>query len=100
MVIPVSCGNSFRERRAAVCFNSVSPQASAVIQSLDGDRRHHIDSHRAVISEARAVIEEYEILEAEEGPEPEGPAALAAFVQMREKLMRERQKVSADEALP
>jgi hypothetical protein len=52
-----------------------------------------------VISEARAVIEEYEILEADEGPEPEGPAALAAFVQMREKLMRQRQKVSADEAL-
>ncbi|KAJ7926975.1 hypothetical protein B0H13DRAFT_2653668 [Mycena leptocephala] len=66
----------------------------------DGDRRHHIDRHRAVISEARAVIEEYEILEADEGPEPEGPAALAAFVLMREKLMRERQKVSADEALP
>ncbi|KAJ7223304.1 hypothetical protein GGX14DRAFT_427331 [Mycena pura] len=50
---------------------------------------HNTASHKALISEARSVIAEYEPLEEDKGPE--GPAALATFVQMRYKLMRERQ---------
>ncbi|KAJ6535507.1 hypothetical protein B0H19DRAFT_1271258 [Mycena capillaripes] len=58
----------------------------------DGGNRYQSSIHRALISEARAVIAEYELLEEDKGLEPEGPAALATFVQTRYKLMRERQK--------
>ncbi|KAJ7257533.1 hypothetical protein B0H12DRAFT_1322808 [Mycena haematopus] len=60
---------------------------------LDGYSRTHRGDRRALISEACSVIEEYEVLEQDQGPEPDGSGPLALFVQKRLELVRERYEI-------